>query len=428
MAFIHEHFNLPLSDLLKGESVHKYLRLLREAERWSDEQMLHFQQDRLRKLIFHAAKQVPFYRDWFHSHSIDPLSATLDQLPIVDKALMRREGIERFAAEGFPERERLSSRSSGSTGEPFTFYESRESYSVNMAVKLHSWIKAGYRLGDRYMKIANSQRQGHLKQLQDYINHCIYVPFYTMDEASLRAILDRIEQEKPLYIRSYPAPLHLLAQYRKSHSGYHHRPRHIMTTGATLTESHRADIERAFGCDIIDSYSCEGTPATYETTVHDGYCVANLYGIIETIDSHGQPVNDGIGHVVSTDLWNLAHPFIRYNTQDLVEVKAGRIQRIMGRESESIAAPNGTMITIHNLTKFFANDFAGIEAYRMIYRKDKTVEFQLVVNQTFAQEDIQRIANHWHEVLELPVIVRLVDDIPLMHNNKRKTIINETTD
>lgn len=64
----------------------------------------------------------------------------------------------------------------------------------------------------------------------------------------------------------------------------------------------------------------------------------------------------------------------------------------------------------------------------MIYRKDKTVEFQLVVNQTFAQEDIQRIANHWHEVLELPVSVRLVDDIPLMHNNKRKTIINETTD
>ena len=121
MAFIHEHIILPLSDLLKGESVHKYLRLLREAESWSEEQMHDFQQQRLAKLMRYAAEKVPFYRDWFHSQGLDPRTATLDQLPVVDKALMRREGIDRFAAEGFPERERLISRSSGSTGEPFTF-------------------------------------------------------------------------------------------------------------------------------------------------------------------------------------------------------------------------------------------------------------------------------------------------------------------
>ena len=426
MAFLHEHIILPLSDLVKGESVHKYLRLLREAESWNDGQIKEFQQLRLRHLLAYAAKEVPFYRDWFSDHKLDSDTVTLDQMPIVNKAIIRQEGINRFTADCFPVKERIPSRSSGSTGEPFSFYVSKEAYSVNTAAKLRTWYQAGYSLGDRYMKIANGARHGKFKKIQDKLNNCLYVPFYSMDDNVLASILELIEKKQPLYIRSYPIPLYLLAQYRnKQINQYHHHPKHVFTTGSTLPDAYRWEIEHAFGCDIIDSYSCEGTPNTYETTAHDGYHICGYYGIIEVLDDNNRPLTDGIGRVVSTDLWNLAHPFIRYDTQDLVEVRNGQIQRIMGRESDALISVNGTFYTVHNFSRFFTHTVVGVDAYQIVRHYNGDITFNLVVNKEYTKLIEQQIINFWHSTLNININVAIVDNIPLMHNNKRLTIINE---
>ena len=426
MGFLHEHIILPLSDLLRGEQVYKYLRLLREAEQWSPVQMQTFQQERLRKLIIYAATEVPFYRDWSRNHNLNPQTVTLDQLPIVNKAIMRQAGIDRFTAEHFPAKNRIPSRSSGSTGEPFTFYETKLSYSVNMAAKLRTWYTAGYSLGDRYMKIANGARHGKFKRLQDKVNNCLYVPFYSMSDDVLKSILDKIEHSHPTIIRSYPVPLFLLAQYRSSHPGYTFSPRHVMTTGSTLPSAYRSEIEKAFGCDIIDSYSCEGTANCYETLAHDGYHITQYYGMIEVLDENDKPISNGIGRVVSTDLWNLAHPFIRYDTQDLVELKNGKIQRIMGRESDALIPANGTIYTVHNFSHFFTHEIAGVDAYQIVRHRDSSITFHLVVNGQYINDTGQYIINFWQQQLGVPVSVELVNEIPLMKNNKRLTIVNET--
>lgn len=425
MAFIHEHIILPLSDLLRGEQVYKYLRLLEEAESWTSEQMDAFQQKRLRELIVYAATEVPFYRDWFYDHHLDPETATLDQLPIVSKAIMRKEGIDRFSAEHFPVKRRIHSRSSGSTGEPFSLYESKLSSSVNTAAKLRTWYMAGYRLGDRYMKIANGARHGKLKKLQDTINSCLYVPFYSMSDDVLKSILDKIERSHPTIIRSYPIPLYLLAQYRNSHAGYTFSPHHIMTTGSTLPIAYRTEIEKTFGCDIIDSYSCEGTANCYETPAHDGYHITQYYGIIEVLDDDNKPVTNGIGRVVSTDLWNLAHPFIRYDTQDLVDVNDGKIMRIMGRECETLVHANREIFTIHNFSHFFLYELSSVVSYQIFKHKDSSITFRLVVNDQYSPDIEHYIIDFWHQQLGVPVSVSIVDEIPLMHNNKRLTIVEE---
>lgn len=433
MGFIHEHIILPLSDLLKGEKVHYYLRQLREAEHWDEGRMRAFQEERLQKLVRYAAKTVPFYCDWFAENGIDSEEiSTLDdlkQLPIVNKSIMRSKGMNAFAAEGFSENHRLLSRSSGSTGEPFSFYVSKEAYSMNLAAKLRTWYQAGYQLGERYMKIANGARHGKMKTLQDKMNRCIYVPFYSINDETLKQILDQIEEKKPSFVRSYPIPLFLLAQYRINHPDYDFHPRHVMTTGSTLPAEYRKEIERAFGCDVIDSYSCEGTPNTYETPAHDGYHVTNLYGIIEVLDEQDHSVKNGVGRVVSTDLWNMAHPFVRYDTQDLVEVKEGKIVRIMGRECESLIDLNGQRYTVHNFVGFFQEDDRptqrSVIAYQVVKKRDKSIEFRLVVNDQFNDTIERYIIDYWSQLLKVPVKVSIVDEIPLMNNNKRLTIVDE---
>ncbi len=434
MSFIHENIILPLGDLVRGEHTAKYLRLLEGAEDWSSEQMADFQNARLQQLVQYVAARVPFYRNWFLQSGINPMEiktvADLKSLPIVDKSLMRREGISRFAAEGFSERQRLNSRSSGSTGEPFSFYISKLSNSVNTAAKLRTWYQAGYRLGDKYMKIANGERHGKLKKLQDKVNNCLYVPFFSMSNNRLDEILHLIEVEKPTIIRSYPVPLYLLAQRRSQYlNQYQFHPHHIMTTGSTLPQLYREEIERAFGCDIIDSYSCEGTSNTYETPAHDGYNQTSYYGIIEVLDDHNQSVSNGVGRVISTDFWNFAHPFIRYNTQDLVEVKNGRIIRIMGRECESLVVTGNTRFTVHNFVGFFQENNRPIKetvtAYQLVKKHDGSFLFRLVVTPQYSEAIQQYIIDFWTKQFNRPVTIEIVPEIPLMHNNKRLTIVEE---
>ena len=428
MAFLHEHIILPLSDLLKGEQVHKYLKILKEAEQWTPEQMSDFQQQRLRQLLEYASKEVPFYRDWFLDHALDPATTGLDQMPIVDKAVIRQEGIERFTAEGFPERKRMVLRSSGSTGEPFVFYDTNLSYSVNMASKLRTWYQAGYRLGDRYMKISSSARGSLMKRLQDCFNRCTFEVFDSINEDSLGRILDDIEQRKPLFVRSYPDPLYMLALSRMKNGHYSHKPKYIMTTASTLTDHQRSIIEQAFGCRVIDSYSCEGTPNTYQTADSNIYRVCNFYGIIEVLDDKGLRVENGTGRVVSTDLWNYAEPFIRYDTKDLVEVRNGSIVRIAGRSSECVTMPDGSLLSANNLTHFFNRKVDTVSAYRLICHQDSSVDVMVVPTKLFSDSDKAEIVDYWKNYLKTDVSIHLVNDIPMRKNGKYQTIVNETTD
>lgn len=429
MSFLHEHFILPLSDLLKGEHTYKYLKFIRTSEHWSDEQLRHYQNDKIQSLIRYAALYVPFYRDWFQTTRVNPLEIhsreDLLQLPIVNKDIMRREGIDRFSTEHYPDKKRIPSRSSGSTGEPFAFYETKDSYSFNVAAKLNTWYKAGYRLGNRYMKIANGKRPSTLKRLQDKVNACLFVPYYSLNDNQIKEILDSIEHHQPSIIRSYPIPIYLIAQYRQKHPNYTFCPIHIMTTGATLTQDMRETIEGAFGCDIIDSYSCEGTLNCYETPEHDYYHQTDTYGIIEVLDANNNPVLNGVGRVVSTDFWNKAHPFIRYDTKDLVEVREGRITRILGRECESYVMANGNRFTVHNFSRFFLHDLTSVSAYQIVKKTDGSILFRLVPNDQYSDSVEQLIIDHWSKLFGTPVMVELVVEIPLMRNNKRLTIVDE---
>ena len=439
--FIAEKIILPLSDLATGESSYKSFKFINETKDWTREQIDEFQDERLRLLIRYAVEHVPYYRDLFKSLGLtaDDIQTKADlwKIPIVNKTIMRKEGIERFTAEGFPPEKRMLQRSGGSTGETFSYYVTKEESSVNLATKLRTWYNVGYRLGDKYVKIANAERSSFMKRMQDVMNNSVLIPFSNVSEEGLKNALDEIERIKPLYIRSYPMPLFLLAQYKKMHEGYHHSPKCIFTTGSTLSENYRNEIETAFGCKIIDSYSCEGNANVYQSPNCDCYHVSEEFGITEVLDNDNQMVVNGIGRVITTDLWNLAHPFIRYDTRDLVEVSEEpcscgnprkRIKRIMGRECESFLQADGKYVTVHDLTGFFkkfSHVNEAIEAYQLVKKKDGSVLFRLVTNPKFTDGMKQEIAGFWSTELKRNVAIEIVDEIPLMGNNKRLTIVDE---
>lgn len=428
MSFLNEHIVLPLSDLITGQSVHRYLQFLLKSSSWSSDKMREFQNCLLEKLIRNTISHVPFYRTLYsrgelpicESYSIEDIQS----FPIVDKNKMRCEGLDLFSADNIRYNKKILCHSSGTTGEPFAFYVSKQAYSVNTAAKIRNWYEAGYRLGDPYMKIASAPRGSIIKRVQDNLNNCTHVPFQSLDSGVLQSILFTIDKTKPSVIRTHPNVAFYLAIERNAGS-YCHFPDIIMTTSSNLTDTYREIIQNAFRCDVIDSYSCEGTASIAENKLHDGYHISQEYGFIEVLDDNNKPVKNGYGHVVSTDLWNFATPFIRYNTHDRVEMRDGVIIRIIGRENEMFEAANGNRYTGQIICDYFSYEAKGVLAYQFVVKKNGQLLIRIVPDSSFDNDQQVKMISDWEQRTGQPVCIQIVKYIPVGRNGKSLTVISE---
>lgn len=431
---------LPLSDLITGNSVYRCLQFLNKSQYWSREEIDNYQNAKLRELIHHAYTHVPFYRELFLNSGLKPedikTKDDLTKIPITTKDDLRRNKNKHLAT-NIARNTLLYQSSSGSTGEPLFYMTTKEAYSMNIAANLRGWYWMSYRLGDKYIKLSQNPRKAPLKRLQDFFSNNLYLATNPLVDNNFEFILQQIEKFEPKIIRCYPDPLLMLARYKHENQNFTFTPHAITTTGNTLFPETRKEVEEAFDCKIFDSYSCEGNSTVFECPTHVGYHSAEEYGISEIIDKEGNTVKHGIGKLVSTDLWNLAHPFIRYDTQDLVEIDSescicGRshlkIKRIIGRDNDTLQMQNGRFFIVHNFTGFFQTDHPelkrSIDQFQVV-RSEEKVTFRLVVNTNFNDEIGLFIRRYWMKEFDFNVEIEVVEEILPSKNGKRKFIINE---
>ena len=441
--YITKNFILPLSDLITGQSVVSCLKFLSKSQYWAREQIDEYQNQRLRLLIKHSYETVPYYHDLFNTLRLTDKDIQnkedLKKLPLLTKAIIKREGIKRFTSTKYPANKTVKASSSGSTGEPLFYLTTKDAYSMNVAANLRGWGWMGFRLGDRYVKLSQNPRKNPIKRLQDRLSNNLYLATNPLVDENYKRILTQIERYKPKIIRCYPDPLLFIARYKVKHKSFNYIPLAITTTGNTLFPEVREEIEKAFGCKIFDSYSCESGSNVFECPTHTCYHLSEEYGISDVLNDEGKLIQDGIGRRISTDLWNFAHPFIRYDTQDLVEIdsvpcECGRnlqkIKRIIGRDNDVITVPSGRKFIVHNFTVFFQTDRPelnrSIEQFQVINRKEYII-FKLIVNNKFNDNTASFIKSYWEKEFLLPVKIDVVGEIPLMPSGKRKFIINDTS-
>jgi phenylacetate-CoA ligase len=438
---VSEKITLPVGDLLTGNSVAKDLDFLMQSQWWPRVEIKKYQEKKLQDLIRHCVSTVPFYRDLFRENDlqVDSIKTITDlkKLPVLKKSRIKKEGLERFKSSSVGPKEIIQSASSGSTGEPLFYVRTRKAYSFNLATQLRGWYWMGFRLGDRYVKLSQNPRKDPIKRLQDRFSNNQYLAINPLEDKNFEYVLGQIEKFKPEYIRCYPDPLLFLARFKKKHPEFSHVPKAIATTGNTLFPETRKEIEDSFCCKIFDAYSCEGNSTVFECPSHNGYHSAGEYGITEIIDENGYPVTEGIGRLISTDLWNYAHPFIRYDTQDYVEVDSSpcscgrnllKIKRIIGRDNDVLEMESGRKFIVHNFTGFFQTDTPeikrSVDQFQIVKRKDRVI-FKLVVNQNYCENVKLYIKNFWERELRAPVYIEIVNNIPLTTSGKRKFIIDE---
>jgi phenylacetate-CoA ligase len=439
IRYLSRNIFLPTSDRLKGTEVYRKLEFLENSQYWSRSDLEQFQNEQLQKILKHASQNVPFYKSFFRENKLSlsdfRTREDLNKLPIVTKDLIRRQGIEMFLDQSSNRKNWISFYSSGSTGEPFQYYLNPESYSMKYASAIRGWNWMGYQLGDHYAKLSQNPRKNALKMIQDKVNRCSYYFIPDLKPESINKLIIKLKKDKPSFIRCYPDPLYFIAREMKDQDIYFDWVKAINTTGNILTPEFRTLIETRFRAKIYDSYSCEGSAMFFQNNDFQGYLGSMESAITEVLDKSYNPVPPGkTGMHITTEMWNTAMPFIRYNTQDLVTTlipskkrsskELFAIENIIGRDSDILVAPDGNRLIVHLFTIYFEY-FPSIRQFQVEQVSQVKFIFRLIVDENFNKLIEREIFNYWVNFLgpKAEVQLELHNVLPYMPSGKRRFLI-----
>lgn len=438
---ISEKFLLPMGDILTGSSITKHLEFLMVSQFWSREVLDDFQNQKLRSLVMHAYKNVPFYTELFNDLRIKPediqTKNDLNKLPIISKSEFRRNS-SKWLATNIPVKNLISSCSSGSTGEPFQYFKTNHSESFHKACAIRGWYWMGYRLGDRYVKTSIHERTSTIKKLQDKMNNSLFLSFTQFQPDFFEKIIKQISDFNPKVIRGYPFPLVFLSEQIVAQKGKYPSSniKAVNTTGSTLHDKDRKYIETVFNVRVFDSYSCEGGAYYSQCPTLSNYHPAEEYAISEFIrdDFYSLDPEKPLRHI-TTDLHNYACPFIRYDTQDYIVLNdndehcnCGRnyinVKKIKGRDTDILITPSGKYVLMENVLGYFEDKYQVVQVQVIQELTDKFI-FNLIVNNDFNDKIFNEIHSYWQDFIgyESDIVINLVNEIKLTPTGKRRTVI-----
>jgi phenylacetate-CoA ligase len=347
--------------LKDGPCFTKTLSFLKESDNWSLAEMNHLQDERLRWLIHHAVKTVPYYRELFRKLGLNPQDIEsvndLTKLPTLTKKMVKDRWMD-FISEGWPERRRVCGQTGGTTGTSLSLVEDRDTWVWNWATVWRHRARFGLNRRDSYVTFGGRLGVVPLNCMatpfwrRNYIGGQTYVSVHHMTKENMEHLVEYLQKRHVEYYCGYPSALALLANYMLNNRlRLPCPPRVVITNSETLSLHQRQQIIEAFGSEVTDLYGqTEHCCIISECEKHQ-YHVDMEFGIVELLPIDAQ--RDRECRIVCTGLRNPVMPLIRYDTGDLATPVSGDclcgrksqcIKHIDGRIESCIFTPDGRQL------------------------------------------------------------------------------------
>jgi phenylacetate-CoA ligase len=436
------HVLYPLHEGLQGRRTFRFLREM-ECTQWlSPEGVRDYQRRKLKALVAHAARTVPFYQRLFKDIGLDPARFTLadfQRIPVMEKEIFKENEADILATEYPGKLVRL--RTGSSTGSPLWFYSSTHTQALQNAAKLRCRRWWGIEPGDMMFEfwaspIELSRRAlVHIAKDRHLMNHYL-LSALNMTEEVMAGYIGLMNRKKPRVIVGYPSALHLLAQHLEA-GGKRLRfsPKGVVATAEMLLPAQREAIQRAFGAPVINEYGArDGGLIAYECPEGSMHVVAE--NVFLEVDPATSPDGDpSRGDVLVTNLESLAYPFIRYRVGDQVTLSSkvcacGRglpcLERIEGRKTDWLMDSTGKrihgLVVAHTIAKV-----QGIRQFQIVQKTPTELIVRVVKNGLYRDSDDAWIIQSLAKYFTGPVHIRLmpVEHIEASQSGKHRFIINE---
>ena len=396
------------------------------------ETIVAFQRERLEKLLQHAYRTTPYYRELLKTESLD-----ISEVPPLEKQDVRDQ-LKHLCSEAFSQKHRIKNATGGSTGTPLTFYQDRNYWNQrNLSVYYFDrW--AGWNFGEPQLiiwgSLADVEGDGHWKyQLRNFWRNQYWLNGFRLTDATMQTAFNEMNRCYPQTILAYPSSLYQFASFL-SENGLTPRwgLKGIISSAEMLHPHYRALAETVFGTKVYNRYggrevgliAMECTEGRMHINCHD------LYLEIDSIDPYTQP-----GEILITQLNNYAMPFIRYRIGDIGRLSdevcpCGNqlpvLAELLGRSTATFRTKTGTLIHGGYFTQQFY-DLKGVVQFQIIQETLKHCVLKVVVSEQWTEATHRYLVQSIQRALgeEIIVTVEFVEEIPLSASGKREFTISK---
>jgi len=311
---------------IRARNAESYYETLTATQFLSPEQLRELQDEKLRRLVRHAYRSVPYYRVQMQRLGLHPedirSQEDLSKLPQLTRADVRKHLYFDIMQEGVSQGDQLKLTMSGRSCEPFVTFADRDALEFRWAASLRFRDWVGYRFGQPVVRFWNegiglSEKNAEKVQADARYSNRLLLPAFQLDESSVASSLRALLKHKPTLVEGPTEVLLAVAEELAQQGRSEHSPKAVLVHGQELSDSARAAIGTAFGCPVFDLYRMgEFGEVACESGAHDGLLVAAEGYIVEVlVDGRAARLGEE-GELFITDLNNRCMPFIRYATGD----------------------------------------------------------------------------------------------------------------
>ncbi|NLW49754.1 MAG: phenylacetate--CoA ligase family protein [Candidatus Brocadiaceae bacterium] len=354
-------------------------------------QVLRSQSGALRRLLAHAYRRVPFYREAFDRAGVRPedirTAADLPALPVVTKDELRAAPVRETLARGLDPERLVTIRTSGTLGEPFTVYSSRFELSLLMLSWFRPFLRYGRRPRDR-MAVLQYMRSHVLysNALSDVLRNALGAfPKLNIDMCwPAGELVAALRHFRPDILAAYPGVLLRVAEAAGPEDLRRIRPRVICVGGEVITDAARRAIRQAFGAQVYNCYASEEMRLIAWECPQTGAMHTMDDTVILEVLKDGRPAAEGErGEVVVTGLHSYSMPFIRYRLGDVVTKGAdvcacglpySTIGDVQGRLLDQFLLPDGRLLHPYDIARVLLETTDWIWSHQIVQeRRDRIV-------------------------------------------------------
>ena len=196
-----------------------------EKSQWLGlDELLALQATKLQRLVEYAYQHVPYYRRTFRELGFHPEDlrrdpACFQKLPLLTKQYMREHTAEFFTDDPRIRKTLRPHYTSGSTGEPFTFWEDLNQRDYVTAGIFKSLTWSGWRPGEPHGYLWGNylEQKSWSHKLREQIMHLCFNQFvvsaFDLSPANLDALVRLIRQRRPRVLTGYVGSLCVFARY-----------------------------------------------------------------------------------------------------------------------------------------------------------------------------------------------------------------------
>lgn len=393
-----------------------------------------FQRVRLEKLLRHAYRTTPYYRELLKTDTPD-----ITQIPPLEKGNIR-EHLERLCSDHFTERERIKNATGGSTGTPLTFYQDRHYWNQrNLSVYYFDrW--AGWNFGEPQLIIWGTPadikgNEDWKHRLNTFWRNQYWLNGFQLTDEEMQAAYERMNGCRPQTILAYPSSLYQFARF-VFENGL--KPRWglkgIISSAEMLHPHYRTLAEDVFGTKVYNRYGGREV-GLIAMECPEGRMHINSRDIYLEIDSPNPYTIPG--EILITQLNNYVMPFIRYRIGDIGMLSdelcpCGNelpvLADLFGRSTATFRTRTGTLIHGGYFTQRFYN-VTGVNQFQLIQETLRHCVLKLVIDKQWTEETRRYLVQSIQEVLggDVVVTVEFVKEIPLPTSGKREFTISRVS-